>query len=42
VENENRNNAAEVVGIQDGIPQPESDTDVDESGLIQVQGAFSA
>ena len=42
MENENRNNAGEVVGIQDGIPQPGSDTDVDEPGLIQVQGAFSA
>ncbi len=42
MENEKRNNPAEIQNIQDGIPQPGSDTDVDESGLIQMQGAFSA
>lgn len=42
MENENRNNEAEVVSIQDEIPQPGSDTDVDEPGLIQVQSAYSA
>jgi len=41
VERENQNNPVDIIDIQDGIPQPGSDTDVDEPGLIEVHQELS-